>query len=113
LAQEQSPIFSKTSDFILWLLNHTDKFPKSERFRMGQRLEEVAFGFHEDLLAAVHGGRKRALLAKADLQLDKLRFYLRLSQARHLTSKRQYQYAAEQVMEIGNLLGGWKKSLTK
>ena len=27
-----------TSDFILWLLHHTEKFPKSERFRLAVRL---------------------------------------------------------------------------
>jgi hypothetical protein len=33
--RKQSPMFTKTTDFIVWLLEHTEKFPKSERFRMG------------------------------------------------------------------------------
>lgn len=106
-----SPIFSKTYDFILWLLNHTEKFPKSERFRMAKRLEDTAFEFYELLIAAARRTqRKRQLLLQADLVLDKLRLYVRLSHARRLTSLAQYEYAAAALVEIGRLLGGWLKT---
>lgn len=105
-----SPIFSKTYDFILWLLNHTEKFPKSERFRMAKRLEDAAFEFYELLITAARStARKRQVLLQADLVLDKLRLYMRLSQARRLTTAAQYQYAAAALVEIGRLLGGWLK----
>lgn len=110
--KKQSPIFSKTSDFILWLLNHTEKFPKSERFRMARRLEDAVFEFYELLVQAVRSNRKKTvLLAEADLELEKIRLYLRLAHARKLSSTRQYQYASGQVIEIGKLLGGWIKSI--
>ena len=111
LSEQQSPIFSKTYDFILWLLNHTEKFSKSERFRMARRLEDAAFAFYELLIKATRTKRKRAVLLDADLELDKLRLYVRLSHARGLTSQKQYQFAASQLVEIGKLLGGWLKSL--
>jgi hypothetical protein len=66
--RKQSPIFSKTTDFLLWLLQHTEKFPKSERFRMAKRLEDTAFGFYELLIEATRStSRKRFLLLKADV----------------------------------------------
>ncbi len=108
--ENQSPIFSKTYDFILWLLNHTEKFPKSERFRMGKRIEDAAFTFYETLISATRSSRTRSLLLSADLELDKLRLFIRLSHARHLTSGAQYRYAAERLVEIGKLLGGWLKT---
>lgn len=105
---KQSPIFSKTYDFILWLLNHTEGFPKSERFRMGKRLEDSAFEYYELLIQATRTSkRKRQVLLDADLVLDKLRLYMRLSHARKLTSQGQYEYAAASLTEIGKLLGGW------
>jgi len=105
-----SPIFSKTYDFILWLLNHTENFPKSERFRMAKRLEDTAFEFYELLITAARStARRRQLLLQADLVLDKWRLYMRLSQARKLTNAAQYQYAAAALVEIGKLLGGWLK----
>ncbi len=108
----ESPIFSKTFDFILWLLNHTEKFPKSERFRMAKRLEDAAFEFYELLLTAARStARKRQVLLQADLVLDKWRLFMRLSHARKLTNAAQYQYAAAALIEIGKLLGGWLKKI--
>ena len=107
---KQSPIFSKSYDFILWLLNHTEKFPKNERFRLARRLEDTAFNFYELLVQAARGRNQVRLLHSADLELDKLRLYVRLSHARGLTTRRQYAHAAAQLVEIGKLLGGWLKS---
>lgn len=108
---QQSPIFSKTYDFLLWTLNHTENYPKSERFRLAKRLEDSLFGFHECLLAATRPAQTRAALAQADLELDKARFYIRLSHARKLLDAKQYEYAVNALTEIGRLLGGWLKSL--
>lgn len=109
--RRQSPIFTKTSDFILWLLDHTEKFPKSERFRLARRLEDSAFTFYELLVQAARSGHKRRVLLHADLEIEKLRLYVRLAHARKLTSQRQYRFAAGALIEIGKLLGGWLKSL--
>jgi len=108
---KQSPIFSKSYDFLLWLLNHTEKFPKSERFRLARRLEESIFLFYDMLLQATRTRSPRRLLLDADLELDRLRLYVRVSHARALLHGSQYQYASEQLTEIGRLLGGWLKSL--
>lgn len=112
MSEGQSPIFSKTYDFILWLLHHTEKFPKSERFRMARRLEDTAFDFYELLIKATRTNRPRAVLLDADLELDKLRLYVRLSHARGLTNQDQYQHIAKELVEIGKLLGGWLKSIS-
>lgn len=112
LKSAASPIFGKTYDFVLWLLNHTEKFPKSERFRLARRLEDAAFEFYELLIRATRTSRrKQAALLDADLVLDRLRLYVRLSHARGLFSGDQYAYAAKLLVEIGKLLGGWLKSL--
>lgn len=109
MSSGQSPIFSKTYDFLLWMLNHTEKFPKSERFRMAKRLEDSAYGFYDLLVQASRGKDKRSALANADLELNKLRLYMRLSRDRGLTQPRQYEHAARLLTEIGKLLGGWLK----
>jgi hypothetical protein len=71
----------------------------------------VKFFFQDLLVQAARSPNTAALLAEADLELDRLRLYIRLSHARHLTSPDQYQFAAERLTEIGRLLGGWLKSL--
>ncbi len=108
--RRQSPIFVKTGDFMLWLLQHTEKFPKSERFRLARRIEDSAFAFHELLLQAARSKQPRRILLAADLELDKLRFYLRLAHDRKLSTYQQNHYVSGMLTEIGRLLGGWLKT---
>lgn len=97
---------------ILWLLEHTEKFPKSERFRMAKRLEDTAFSFYELLIEATRSTkRKRQLLIQADVQLEKLRLFVRMSVRRKLTSVPQYHFVSGILVEIGKLLGGWLKTV--
>jgi hypothetical protein len=89
--RKQSPIFVKTYDLLLWLLERSARFPKHERFRMARRLEESAFAFYDLLLQAgrLGDGRdrdKRRLLLQADLELDRLRFHVRMCQDLKLLS---------------------------
>ena len=106
----RSPIFVKTEAFMVWLLEHTRKFPKHERFRLAKRLDDALFAFHEHLLFAAKTPQVAQHLRQADVELDKLRTYLRLSLELRYTSENQYAHAAGHVTEIGKLLGGWIKT---
>lgn len=108
---KQSPIFSKSYDLLLWLLVHTEKFPKSERFRLARRLDDSMFEFYHLLLTSTRARQARVSLEEADLQLDKVRLYVRLCHARGYFDGRQYEFSVNSMMEIGRLLGGWIKSL--
>lgn len=96
---------------MLWLLEHTRKFPKHERFRLAKRIDDALFAFHESLLFAAKTSNARRHLRWADVELDKLRAYLRLSLELKYTSENQYAHAAGHVTEIGKLLGGWLKKV--
>jgi hypothetical protein len=113
MSEKQSPIFTKTYDFCLWILNHTEKFPKSERFRLAKRMEDTVFQFYDKMISATRSKQPAIILAEADLELQKMRLFLRLSHDRKLTSMDQYQYASGLLVEIGKLLGGWIGSLSK
>ena len=108
---ESSPIFTKTFMLMVWLLNHTGRFPKSERFRLAKRIDDSLFDFNESLLSLVYCPNKLELFYRADVDLARLRTYVRLSQEIGLTSVRQYEYFSGVITEIGKLLGGWKKTM--
>jgi hypothetical protein len=110
---KQSPIFVRTYDLLVWLIPRTTKFPREQRFVLGKAVQETALRFQEQLIeAALSGGRnRRRALVRADIDLAKLRFYLRLCQDLELITLRQYRHVAEMVTEVGRLLGGWRKSL--
>ncbi|MDM8531745.1 diversity-generating retroelement protein Avd [Anaerolineales bacterium HSG25] len=109
--KKQSPIFSKTFDFLNWLLAHVETFPKSQRFRLAKRIEDSAFLFHDLLIRAVRNQRKKkALLYQADVELDKLRTYFRLARKAGYTNPDQYRHVAGLLTELGKLVGGWLAS---
>jgi hypothetical protein len=111
---QQSPIFARTYDLLLWLIPRTTRFPREQRFVLARAVQETALRFQESLIeAALSGGRGRQrALARADVDLTKLRFYLRLCQDLELITLRQYRHVAEMVTEIGRLLGGWRKKVS-
>ena len=110
-AAGQSPIFVKTHDLLLWLLQHTARFPKNERFRMAKRVDESAFRFYDLIARATKSGdKRRSVLLEADLELDRLRLNVRLCVELKLLDPAQYEYAAAALVEIGKLLGGWIKT---
>lgn len=110
----ESPIFSRTYDMLLWLLPHVTKFPRVHRFGLGERITRLGLDFQETLIAAgLHRGRERVtLLDKADIQLAQLRQTIRLGKDLQLLSIGQYEHIAAMLVEVGRLLGGWRKSLS-
>jgi hypothetical protein len=106
-----TPLFSKTFDFISWLIGVTNHFPRSQRFVVTKRLLDAALDFQELLVDAnaERGKARMGLLDRADAELDKVRLYLRLAFKWEWLSEGQYWHAAQYVSEMGKLLGSWKK----
>lgn len=107
----QSPIFSKTYDFIAWLIPLTIKFPRNQRFVLAGVLQEEAIHFQSFIIEAAHQQTPLPNLVAADTELDKLRTHLRLCHDLQLISTGQYEHAAARLVEMGRLLGGWKKKV--
>ena len=109
----QWPIFTRTYDLLLWLIPRTTTFPREQRFVLGKAVQETALRFQEALLEAAlaEAPDRFPALVRADVDLAKLRFYLRLCQDLQLITLRQYRHAAEMVAEVGRLLGGWRKTV--
>ncbi len=49
---QQSPIFTKTYDLLLWLIPATTKFPRELRFVLARAVQETALRFQETLIEA-------------------------------------------------------------
>jgi four helix bundle protein len=108
---QESPIFTRTFDLLMWLLPALQKFPKEQRFILAARIHDSAFNFYESITAASLSKKKAEYLEEADVELQKLRLYLRLSHRLQFLSNAQYKHVFELVEEVGRLLGGWSKKL--
>jgi len=104
-----SPVFARTYDLVRWLIPLTAKFPRHQRFVMASAMQQAALNLQERLIEAVRLPDPAQRLRAADVELDKLRLYLRLSYDLGYISLRQQRHGAKIVAEIGRLLGGWQK----
>lgn len=109
--QTEMPLFTKTYDFLSWLVPATNHFPKLHRHTVTRRLLDAALNFQEAILAAdSRRGRERmAHLVSADGYLGQVRLYLRLVHRWQWLNAGQYAHASRMVSEMGRLLGGWRK----
>ena len=93
---QESPIFAKTYDLLLWLIPRTTTFPREQRFVMARHVQDIALRFQEYLIeAATLPQRSRqgklVCLNKADVELTKLRFHLRLCRDLRLLDPGQHR----------------------
>ncbi len=107
----ESPLFARTHDLILWLIPQTQKFPRAHRFGLGERVQRAALDFQELLIAAgkARGPERRAHLGQADVRLAQLKHWARVCVELGLWSAGQYGHAARMLDECGRLLGAWLK----
>jgi hypothetical protein len=102
-------VLVKWYDFVKWLLERVDSFPKNQRFIFGQRLADRSIRVLEILVDAAYRSRKAELLAEANRQIEMLRWLVRLAKDRGLFSLRQYGFACQGLTECGRMVGGWLK----
>ena len=102
-------IITKTYDFLMYLIPQTSKFPRSQRYLLGERLETTACDALEILLEACYVQNKLALLQQANIKLEKIRYFNRLCKDLKLTNLHKYEVISKMVNDIGVQLGGWIK----
>ena len=105
-------IFQKIYDIILWLYPMVNKFPKAQRFVLGQRIENSALELLRLMIKANAARQKRPILEEFSVELDQLRILIRLSKDLKFMSIGQYGYAGALINETGKMLGGWIKSVS-
>lgn len=106
---ENLPIFEKTYRLILWLYPTINKFPKSQRFVLGQQIENTALSILTGIIISNAERDKLVALKRVSASLDTLRILIRLAKDLKFISVQQYLFAAERVNEVGKMLGGWMK----
>lgn len=101
------PIYTKYYDLLGWILDRTAKFPKNMRFGLVQKIETIALGLLEGLVDALYRKDRAELYQPVNVELEKLRIFLRLSHERGLLSAEQLRYAVGEIDEIGRMWHGW------
>jgi four helix bundle protein len=102
-------IYQKTYDLLLYIHPILAKFPKNQRFVLGQRIEDKMLDIINCMIKANMERNKLPEFRKISIMLDELRTFIRLSKDLKFLSIRQYEIIADRINEIGRMLSGWIK----
>ena len=110
---QESPLYVRTYDLLLWLIPQSQKFPREYRFTVSEHIQELLIAFQDNLISAgkKKGEARKKSLQDADIQLEQLRFWIRFARDKELLKLRQYEHVIKMVNEVGRLLGAWLKKL--
>lgn len=107
---EDLKIYSCSYDLFLWLWTMINKFPKSEKYVLGEKLKASFLEFFDAIISYNYNYERRASLNKANIQLEKIRIFLRLTFDLKIINFHKYETATKKVNEIGKMLGGLIKT---
>ena len=110
---EDLKILQKTYDMIEYGYIALRQFPKSERHTLAA---EIKRSMYELLRLIIRGNKKyfkKTTLQDVDIELDNLRYLIRLGQSLGFLPFKKYEVWSKLLNEIGKMLGGWIKSTAK
>lgn len=97
-------------DLLLWIIPQLDKFPRSRRFTLGERIETGLLEVLELVVETAYTRNKDASLRRANLKLEVVRHLWRLAHELKVTATRQYEHGARLLDDLGRQIGGWLRS---
>lgn len=106
-------IFSKVFDFCVQWHQQSKKFPKLDRYSLGQEclqtlVETVVIVKKAEFLT---GQIKIIEIQKASEKLDLIKVLVRLTRAIEILEEKEYIVMEAELSEIGRMIGGWIRSL--
>lgn len=87
------------------------QFPKSEKFALVTDIKHSMDKLLERCIEAQKKYYKKTTLQDMDVEILKLRAYIRLSHQLGFLPIKKYEIWSGQVVEIGKMLGGWLKTV--
>ena len=109
-ARGTGPALEAHYRFIVWLVPALERFPRNQKFLLGDRIQGGALDVLESLIEATYTRRREASRSRANLGIEKLRFLCRLAQDLRYLDRRRYEYAARCLDETGRRIGAWSKA---
>ena len=102
-------IFAECYTLALDLHRAVHEFPRGQRYALGQRLQDTAVGVLAAVVEANHLPAKGPALARASVEVEKLRVFARLAQDLGLLPFARYEALSRRIDTVGRMLGGWIK----
>jgi len=102
------PLFGHWYEFVKWLLDKTEKYPRKARFTFSNRIDNLALDIMEWIVDARYS-RKKDILYRIDLGMERLRVLLRMCHDKQYLDHKGYEFASKRINEAGKMVGGWRR----
>ncbi len=106
-------ILDKIEDMMVYAYPVLNAYPKYERFVLAADIKRCMDQAMERTIEANKKYYKKTTMQELDVEIDKLRRYIRLSYRLKYIDFKKYKQWSEKVNEIGRMLGGWMASTKK
>jgi hypothetical protein len=102
-------LFQKAYAYFVWVFPLVGKFPKNQRFVLGQHIELECLALLQTMMQFQISKTKKECIASISLHFDMLQLYMRLAKDLRFISIRQYGVSAEKLNELGRIWQGLTK----
>jgi len=93
-------------EVLLWIFPKVNTFPKKQRFVLGQQIENTGL---EILKLIIQANNQKDKIKYCFVHYEVIKILIRLAKDYKLLNLKQYSFACRELVEVGNLLGGWYK----
>lgn len=108
------PLMRKWYEINSWIMETSLKYPKSIKFTLVDRIINTSIDIMDGIIVSIYEKNRISELKKINIDLERLRIYMRLSLDKKYISIRQHEFISKEINEAGKMLGGWiKKSKIK
>ncbi len=90
-------------------------FPKTSRYTLGTKIDSLFIEIIEPIVIASYATsqEKMSFVKNSSTKLDVLKFFLQVAWEIKALDNKKYITLSEKLNEVGRMLGGWQKQLTK
>lgn len=110
---EELKILQKTFDMMNYAYPALAQYPKAEKFALVVDIKRCMDVMLERIIEANKKYYKKTTLQELDVEVEKLKAYVRLSYNLGFLPPKKYEQWSGLVVEIGRMVGGWIKSVSK
>jgi hypothetical protein len=108
--KEQYPLYLKWQEVLEVLITYTERFPKSVRHTLVDRIVKIGLDIMALLVRAIYAKEKRVHLLQINIELEVLRTLIQIAHACRYISTEQYGSLTKRLAGFGKGIGGWIKA---
>ena len=113
--EEQLKLIPRIQEYIEYMLQVILKFPRTEKFNMGNEYKCSMYQMLENTLyiTKIEENKRLYYLNKIDALLDCQRIYLRIMYKNKWIDEKKFKVAISKIGEMGRVIGGLVKYYAK